>query len=1562
MPATAIAQDSTWDTVADNDQVDGGTGVWDGTTANWTNDAGDTNRTWNTADNAYFDGTGGDVTVSGQQETRYITFQTDGYTITGDALTFSPISGTGVTVATGTATIASDITSTTGFNKAGNGTLVLSGSNSLAGTLNVSRGNLVATNANALSDVTNFTMQSTNSALNVDLGGGTLSVTNLNVNSPGSSSLNNGILSVSGLAQLGYSTINAVLDGAGEFRKLLSYTTTLNGVNTLTGAVNVNQGQLVIGATGSILNTSGTTIAAGGTLNVNGAGGNAISDTGTIDNSGNFILTGSDETVGSIFGSGNINLNGNTLTTGNASDAAISGVISGTGELVKQGSGVLTLSGTNTYSGGTAINNGTVTTDNVSALGTGTVAVNGGSLNLASDLSTGTLTGTGDVTNGGHLLTVGGNNVSGTYAGVMSGDGGLTKNGTGTQTLSGVNTYTGDTTITAGVLHVATGGRAGATSGRISVASGGALELGGSVIVTNPMTISGNGSGSGAIVSAAGNNSVDGQITLANAATIGAAGGAILNVGGGIAGTGQDLTFAGGGSVLVTGAITTGTGGVTNTAGDLYLRGTNTYTGATTVNGGRVILGNGNAIADTAAMVVNSGELIVETNETIGTLAGSGPVSLNANRLTVAGVGSTEFSGAMGGTGGLSKSGSGTLTLTGSNGYTGLTDVAGGTLAVTGGGTLASNLIQLNGGATFLTDGGALNSGTIMLVNGAGTTARLTGDETVYGIATAAGTILDLDGGTVTMIANPTLAGSVTGTGGITASGTSANITLSGANDYTGATTITGGGILRVDNGAAIVDTGAVDVVAGTFELLANETIGTLAGAGSVALNANTLAVAGAGSTGFSGSVGGTGGLNKSGSGTLTLSGTNDYTGTTSINGGTLRVDNGVAIIDTGAVDVVAGTFELLANETIGTLAGAGSVALNANTLTVAGAGSTGFSGSAGGTGGLSKSGSGTLTLSGTNDYTGTTSINGGTLRVDNGVAIADTGAVEVSSGTFELLADETIGTLTGAGSVALNTNTLTVAGAGSTEFSGGLGGTGGLTKAGSGSFLLSDTNSYTGATLVSQGTLVLSGGTALADTSAVTVELDAILQLLESERVGSLTNRGIVNLSAPSGVTGTVLTVSGNYDAASDLIMDVVLGDDASASDRLVIEGDTSGTTNVFAINQGGTGGQTTTGILLVDVGGTSGGSFVLANGDVVLPGGETGLSAGTYVYALRQVAGDWVLQSQLEPTTVVVESLSAALAGQVQAQSLSRRMAGRQMLSRGTGSKNGNATFAWRDLTRNSPLPGAWLTVRGAHFDVTPQGSSTGLSYEQDTWRLQTGLDVVLHEGAGGVWSGGASVFYGGGNLDATSALGAGSVASDARGVALTATWQGDTGFYADLQLEYSAFNTDVASANAGSLVTGLDGEGHMASIEFGQSLALQSGFTLIPQAQLSWAEVSMDSFTTPAGTTIDARDSDSLQLRLGVAAERSWTTDAGATAQIYGIANVSHEFRGDTQVFVDTTALNGAATDWAAEIGIGGSYDWDTGGSKSSVYGEISASRSVSGGDFSGVSGGLGLRVTW
>lgn len=193
---------------------------------------------------------------------------------------------------------------------------------------------------------------------------------------------------------------------------------------------------------------------------------------------------------------------------------------------------------------------------------------------------------------------------------------------------------------------------------------------------------------------------------------------------------------------------------------------------------------------------------------------------------------------------------------------------------------------------------------------------------------------------------------------------------------------------------------------------------GLIVGA-AVDLAGQSLVVDGTNNTNISGAISDTGvggSLVKNGTGTLLLSGTNTFTGPTTVNQGVLQLQNGAAIADTSAVTVTApGSLDLLTSETIGSLAGSGNTTLNANTLTTGGDGtSTTYSGVLSGVGGsLVKNGAGIFTTSGNNTYTGATTVNTGTLNVLGthigggnytiapGATLAGTGTITEAPGAF---------------------------------------------------------------------------------------------------------------------------------------------------------------------------------------------------------------------------------------------------------------------------------------------------------------------------------------------------------------------------------------------------------------------------------------------------------------------------------------------------------------------------------------------------------------------------------
>ena len=426
--------------------------------------------------------------------------------------------------------------------------------------------------------------------------------------------------------------------------------------------------------------------------------------------------------------------------------------------------------------------------------------------------------------------------------------------------------------------------------------------------------------------------------------------------------------------------------------------------------------------------------------------------------------------------------------------------------------------------------------------------------------------------------------------------------TLSGANTYTGVTTISAG-TLQAGATNAFAPSSAHTVASGAFMDLFgfNQTIGSLAGAGTVT-NAGAAAAAlttggNATSTTFSGIIQdgvGVTGLTKVGAGTFTLSGANTYTGVTTISAGTLQAGATNAFAQSSAHTVASGAFMDLFgfNQTIGSLAGAGTVTnagAAAAALTTGGnATSTTFSGiiqDGVGVTGLTKVGAGTFTLSGANTYTGVTTISAGTLQAGATNAFAQSSAHTVASGAFMDLFgfNQTIGSLAGAGTVTnagAAAAALTTGGnATSTTFSGiiqdGVGVTG-LTKVGAGTFTLSGANTYTGVTTISAGTLAVNGSIA---NSAVTVNTGATLQ--GTGAVGDLTV-ATGGIYAPGNSIGT-MTVNGNFKLESGAFYDVEVNP-AGQGDKVVVNGSVNLTGSILRVlAENGTYNPSTT-YLIID------------------------------------------------------------------------------------------------------------------------------------------------------------------------------------------------------------------------------------------------------------------------------------------------------------------------------------------------------------------------------------------
>jgi outer membrane autotransporter protein len=512
---------------------------------------------------------------------------------------------------------------------------------------------------------------------------------------------------------------------------------------------------------------------------------------------------------------------------------------------------------------------------------------------------------------------------------------------------------------------------------------------------------------------------------------------------------------------------------------------------------------------------------------------------------------------------GIDKTDGGTLVLNGANVYGGNTVLGGGELSVSSDVNLglATNAIDFEGGTLQV----------------AGTGLTSTGRDIIWGNSGGGFDIADVNN-------NFSVSQQLNGPGGLVKTG-AGTLTLSGTNGYSGDTRIAAG-TLVAQGGNAIGDQSAVSVVNGAiFRVLDDETVATLSGSGSTVdldgANLKLVSNSVSATTAYSGSITGSGSLIKDGAFTQVLSGNNNYQGETQILDGTLyAVGTGTdSIPDASDVTIASGGTLSLApplvpvpgeegdDETIGSLAGAGDVNLGGQTLTVGGNGaSTTFSGMISGTGALVKTGTGTLTLSGSNRYSGGTQIDGGMLSASVDENLGDAhGALDINGGTFQVT-----------GSAFNNTaRPVTFGAAGATidvaqqfvsvQMDGAIDGSGSLIKTGAGTLTLNGVNTYTGTTTVSDGALVIgdethpnasiAGGLTVADGatlggegtlgSSVTIADGATLAPGNSP--GTLTINGNLTLSPGSNLSFDF----GQADVAGGRLNDLV-----NVSGDLVLDG----------------------------------------------------------------------------------------------------------------------------------------------------------------------------------------------------------------------------------------------------------------------------------------------------------------------------------------------------------------------------------------------------------------------
>ncbi|EBG3940055.1 fibronectin-binding autotransporter adhesin ShdA [Salmonella enterica] len=1278
---------------------------------------------------------------------------------------------------------------------------------------------------------------------------------------------------------------------------------------------------------------------------------------GMLDNNvtgeGQIVKSGSDELIvtGANDYSGGTTISGGTLTADHADslgtgtianngvlqvgEGELKNTLSGTGSLVKIGTGELTLNGDNDYSGGTTIDDGVLIADNADSLGTGAVANNG-------------------------VLQVG----EGELKNTLSGTGSLVKIGTGELALNGDNDYSGGTTIDDGVLIADNadllGTGAVANSGVLKVGEGeleNTLSGTGSLVKTGTgeLTLSGDNDYSG------GTTIDDGVLIADNADSLGT--GAVANNGELQVGEGElENTLSGSGSLVKTGT------------GELTLNGDNSYSGGTTITGGTLIAANVNALG--GGDVDNAGTLKLDaegefnlanvTTQSGATTELSKGTTLNVDSLTQQADSTLNID--LSKTNGESAITADSVSLAGALNITGIGNVTDSWTPEAYTYTLIDSDSAITTDFNDLTVAG-MNSEDVDFLTIDGKVDEA--DNTHYDLTASLSWYADRDNATTDAHGTFTLSdpdgsfnvaatltdvddtldpGSRWDGKSLTKEG-AGTLILSGDNDYSGGTTINEGTLVAASTtalGTGLVDNNATLVLDVDGEVSAVGGITTHSGA------TTQLAL------GTSLDLGDSALIQQDGS-TLNVELNSDsvqplITGGSATLGGDLVVSD--ASLQARASDAEFQSFKLMDmdSDISGDFT---SLKMNltdqTDYLTV----------------------TGTINPEDASEYLLTEGLSW------NATATSATPA----HGTFTL----------GAGDSFEVTSVL-----GDKTGNGDWDGKS-LTKLGAGKLTLSGANTYTGDTNVQEGTLWLAGDGTIGEVGsqqAVNVASDATfggsngttvngkvtnegtLVFGDSEETGAiftlngdLINMGTMTSGSSSSTPGNTLYVDGDYTGnGGSLYLNTVLGDDDSATDKLVITGDASGTTDLY-INGIGDGAQTTNGIEVVDVGGVStSDAFELKNE----------VNAGLYTYRLywNESDNDWYLASKAQSDdddsggddSDVTPSDGGDDGGNVTPPDDGGDVAPQYRAD--IGAYMGNQWMA-RNLQMQTLYDREGSQYRNADGSVwarfkagkaESEAVSGNIDMDSNYSQFQLGGDILAWGNGQQSVTVGVMASYINADTDSTGNRGAdgsqftssGNV--DGYNLGVYATWFADaqthSGAYVDSWYQYGFYNNSVESGDAGS--ESYDSTANAVSLETGYryDIALSNGNTvsLTPQAQVVWQNYSADSVKDNYGTRIDGQDGDSWTTRLGLRVDGKLYKGSRTVIQPFAEANWLHTSDDVSVSFDDATVKQDLPAN-RAELKVGLQADIDKQWSvRAQVAGQTGSN------DFGDLNGSLNLRYNW
>lgn len=562
------------------------------------------------------------------------------------------------------------------------------------------------------------------------------------------------------------------------------------------------------------------------------------------------------------------------------------------------------------------------------------------------------------------------------------------------------------------------------------------------------------------------------------------------------------------------------------------------------------------------------------------------------------------------------------------------------------------------------------------------------------------------------------------------------------------------------------------------------------------------------------------------------------------------------------------------------------------------------------------------------------------------------------------------------------------------------------LTKLGAGKLTLSGANTYTGDTNVQEGTLWLSGdgsigemgsqqavnvasGATFGGSNGTTVNgkvtNEGTLVFGDSEETGAiftlngdLINMGTIASGSTSSTPGNTLYVDGNYTGnGGSLYLNTVLGDDDSATDKLVITGDASGTTDLY-INGIGDGAQTTNGIEVVDVGGVStSDAFELKN--------EVNASLYTYRLYWNESDNDWYLASKAQSDdddsggddSDVTPSDGGDDGGNVtppddggdggdvapQYRADIGAYMGNQWMARNLQMQ----TLYDREGSQYRNADGSvWARFKAGKAES--EAVSGNIDMDSNYSQFQLGGDILAWGHGQQSVTVGVMASYINADTDSTGNRGAdgsqftssGNV--DGYNLGVYATWFADaqthSGAYVDSWYQYGFYNNSVESGDAGS--ESYDSTANAVSLETGYryDIALSNGNTvsLTPQAQVVWQNYSADSVKDNYGTRIDGQDGDSWTTRLGLRVDGKLYKGSRTVIQPFAEANWLHTSDDVSVSFDDATVKQDLPAN-RAELKVGLQADIDKQWSvRAQVAGQTGSN------DFGDLNGSLNLRYNW